>query len=128
MERMRILVVVAAACLGAGAAAGQDKKKDEKPATGPFELPALATVKEKCKTNDEQNGKLDSIYKDAAGKEEQTRKTAKDQQTDRKDLEKFLSMGKVETINKVKEVLDKDQQKTFDGLVAAATPDKKKKK
>ena len=106
-------------------AAAQDKKDAS---GGPFGLPLLATVKEKCKTSDEVNTKLEAIYKDAGAKEEETKKTAKDNQTERKDLEKFLGMGKNDAINKIKDVLDKDQQKTFDGLVAAATPDKKKKK
>jgi hypothetical protein len=127
MERIRIVAVLAAACLAAGAASAQDKKKDDKAATGPFELPALATVKEKCKTNDEQNGKLETIYKDATTKESDTRKTAKDSGSDKKDLDRFLLMGKVETVNKIKEVLDKDQQKTFNDLCNAGDTKKKKK-
>ena len=126
MERISILAVFAAACLASGLEA-QDKKKDDKAATGPFELPLLATVKEKCKTNDEQNGKLETIYKDATTKEADTRKTAKDSGSDRKDLDKFLLMGRVETVNKVKDVLDKDQQKTFNDLCTASDPKKKKK-
>jgi hypothetical protein len=89
-------------------------------------LPTLATVKEKCKTNDAQNGKLEVIYKDAATKEDETKKTARDNQTDRKDLEKFLLMGKSDTINKIRDVLDQDQQKTFTALVSASDPKKKK--
>src|ERR1043166_4315775 len=127
MERIRIVAVLAAACLAAGAASAQEKKKDDKAATGPFELPALATVKEKCKTNDEQNGKLETIYKDATTKESDTRKTAKDSGSDKKDLDRFLLMGKVETVNKIKEVLDKDQQKTFNDLCNAGDTKKKKK-
>lgn len=107
--------------------AAQDNKKDAPPA-GPFGLPLLATVKEKCKTSEEANGKLDAIYKDATAKEEETKKTAKDNQTERKDLEKFLAMGKNDTINKIREVLDKDQQTTFNGLMSAGGDDKKKKK
>ena len=108
-------------------AAAQDNKKDAPPA-GPFGLPLLATVKEKCKTSDEVNTKLDAIYKDAAAKEEETKKTAKDNQSDRKDLEKFLALGKNDTINKIKDVLDKDQQKTFNDLTNAGGDTKKKKK
>jgi len=118
---------LAAAVLWAGAAAAQDKK-DDKAAAGPFDLPTLASVKEKCKTNEEQNGKLEAVYKDAATREEETKKRAKDNGQDRKDLEKFLGLGKIDTINKIKEVLDKDQQKTFDELMGAATSDANKKK
>src|SRR5437763_133401 len=106
-------------------AAAQDKK--DAPG-GPFGLPLLATVKEKCKTADDQNTKLEAIYKDAGAKEEETKKTAKDNQTERKDLEKFLGMGKNDTINKIKDVLDKDQQKTFNDLLNAGGDTKKKKK
>jgi hypothetical protein len=117
-------VYLAMASVLAGAAAAQDKK-DAAPA-GPFGLPLLATVKEKCKTNEAQNGKLEVIYKDAATKEEETKKTGRDNQTDRKDLEKFLLMGKNDTINKIRDVLDPDQQKTFTSLVSASDPKKKK--
>ena len=108
-------------------AAAQDNKKDAAPA-GPFGLPLLATVKEKCKTSDDVNTKLEAIYKDAVAKEEEIKKTAKDNQSDRKDLEKFLTLGKNDTINKIKDALDKDQQKTFSDLTNAGNDTKKKKK
>jgi hypothetical protein len=129
MMRSRIWMVVVGVAFAMGVTAAQEKKA-EKAAAGPFELPLLASVKEKCKTNDDQNGKLETVYKDAVAKEEQTRKTAKDNQTERKDLEKFLLMGKNDTINRIKEVLDKEQAKAFDGLISAAdgAAEKKKKK
>jgi hypothetical protein len=122
---MKTLWAVFGAALLAGAAAAQDAKKDAAPA-GPYSLPSLATVKDKCKTNDAQNAKLEVIYKDAGAKEDETKKTARDNQTDRKDLEKFLTMGKNDTINKIRDVLDADQQKTFNALAAASDPKKKK--
>ncbi len=106
-------------------AAAQDKK--DAPPAGPFGLPLLATVKEKCKTSEDQNTKLEVIYKEATAKEEETKKTAKDNQSDRKDLEKFLAIGKNDTINKIKDVLDKDQWKTFTDLVSGGDTKKKKK-
>lgn len=117
---------VAAAALWAGAAAAQDKKDDK--AAGPFELPAFVAVKEKCKTSEEQNGKLEALYKDAATREEETKKRAKDNGQDRKELEKYLLLGKNETINKIKEVLDEGQKKSFEELMGAANNDAAKKK
>jgi hypothetical protein len=125
---MRFLgIVVGVAALGAGLAGAQDKK-DDKSSTGPFQLPTLAAVKDKCKTTEDENSKLEAIYKDAATREDETKKRAKDNGQDKKDLDKFLGLGKVDTINKIKDALDKDQQKSFDELLAASNGDKKKKK
>jgi len=128
MERMKILAVGVLLAAASAMAGAQDKKAPPAGAVGPYELPALDVVKDKCKTSAEQNTKLEVIYKDAGAKEAETKKLAKDNGTDRKDLEKFLAMGKIEIVNKVKEVLDDTQDKIFDQLVAAALPDKKKKK
>ena len=126
MGRMKILAFVVALGVAAVSAGAQEKKAAG--AAGPYELPAFDAVKDKCKLSAEQAPKIEAAYKEGATKEEETKKRAKDNQTDRKDLEKFLAMGKIELINKVKDILDDGQKKTYDGLVAAATPDKKKKK
>ena len=130
MERMKVLLVLVAACVAAGSGAAQDnKKKDaQAPAAGPFNLPTFDQVKAKCKLTEDQAPKVEAQYKEAATREEETKKRAKDSQTDRKDLEKFLGLGKIEAVNKVKEILDNDQKKTFDGLVAAMPDPNKKKK
>ena len=130
MERCKILAVVVAAMVAAGAAGAQDKKKGEAQAAavGPYSLPTFDLVKDKCKLTADQAPKVEALYKEGATKEEETKKRAKDNQTDRKDLEKFLGLGKIDVINKVKEILDDTQDKTFDGLVIAADTTKKKKK
>ncbi|HLF92200.1 MAG TPA: hypothetical protein VJB14_01965 [Planctomycetota bacterium] len=130
MERMKLFLVAVAACVAFGTAAAQDKKKTDAPAAaaGPFNLPTFDQVKARCKLTEDQLPKVEAQYKEAATREEETRKRAKDNQTDRKDLEKFLGLGKVDAINKVKEILDNDQKKTFDGLVAAMPDPNKKKK
>ena len=48
--------------------------------------------------------------------------------TDGKTLASYLSQGRIETMNKVKEALDKDKSKAYDDLCRASQPDKKKKK
>lgn len=131
MERCKILAAVVAVIVAAGAAGAQDKKKKGEAATaavGPYSLPTFDLVKDKCKLTADQAPKVEALYKEAATKEEETKKRAKDNQTDRKDLEKFLDLGKIDVINKMKEVLDDAQDKTFDALVIASAPDKKKKK
>lgn len=126
MERIRIGLVVMAVALAAGLADAQDKKKkaEEAPA-GPYGLPLLAAVKEKVKATSEQEPKLAEIYASAAKTEEETKKRAKDNQTERKDLEKYLAEGKSDAVNKIREVLTDDQKKSFDALLSASTPKKK---
>ena len=130
MERMKLLAFVVALGVAAVSAGAQEKKgeKAAAAAAGPYELPAFDAVKDKCKLSAEQAPKVEAAYKEGATKEEETKKRAKENQTDRKDLEKFLAMGKIDLINKVKDILDDGQKKTYDGLVAASVPDKKKKK
>ena len=125
--KTRLELILGSLLLSAALAAAQDKK-DDKAAAGPFDLPTLVSVKEKCKTSEEQNGKLEAVYKDAATREEETKKRAKDNGQDRKDLEKFLGLGKIDTINKIKEVLDEGQKKTFEEMMGAANNDAAKKK
>jgi len=131
MERIMWAVAVTLA-LAAGAAAAQDNKGDKKkeaaPAElGPFGLPTLASVKEKCKPTADQAPKLEAVYADATKNEADTRKRAREQATEKKDLDKFLAMGKNDAINKVKDLLDEAQKKIFNSLVVKTTPDPKKK-
>jgi hypothetical protein len=123
----RIGMVVMSLVLAAGLAQAQDnkKKKTEETPVGPYGLPVLAAVKEKLKLTAEQEPKITEIYTDAGKNEEETKKRAKDNNTDRKDLEKYLGEGKSSTINKVRAVLTDDQKKSFDALVSAAAPKKK---
>ena len=122
MERTKILAAAAVLAVGLAAMA-QDKA-----AVGPFGLPLLASVKEKCKPNEEQGKKLDEIYAAGAQNEIDTKKRAKENQTERKELEKFLGEGRTEIVNKVLELFDDEQDKTFQQLVKDAVPAKKKKK
>jgi hypothetical protein len=128
MERMIAALTILALPLVSTA---QDGKKKEAPAgeAGPFLLPTLASVKEKCKATEAQAPKLDTIYADAAKSEVDIRRRAKESESDRKTTEKFLADGKLEVVLKIKEVLVGDQKKTFDDLAAAAgaQPAKKKK-
>jgi len=127
MERRTLwLGAILGGFLTAGLGA-EGRQGDAKAATGPFALPTLDVVKDKCKTRDDQNKKLEVIYKNAAGKEAETRKNAQEQGIDRKQLENFLSMGKIDTVGKIKDVLDGAQAKTFDALTAASDPGRKKK-
>ena len=120
----RTWTLAAAALFAAGLiAAAQDKA-----AAGPFGLPLLAAVKEKCKASEEQAKKLDEIFAAGAQNEIDTKKRAKDAQTERKELEKFLAEGRTDVVNKVLELLDEEQDKTFQQLVKEAAPVKKKKK
>lgn len=126
MERIRITMVAAAVLFAAALAQAQDnKKKPAETPAGPYGLPLLAAVKEKVKPTAEQEPKLTEQYAAAAKNEEETKKRAKDNQTDRKDLEKFLSEGRSDAINKIRAILDDGQKKTFDGMVAASAPKKK---
>lgn len=138
MERIRIGMVAMAVVLAAGLAQAQDKPFDsglpalaqdkKKPAetpAGPYGLPLLTAVKEKVKLTAEQEPKLTEIYAGAGKNEEETKKRAKENQTERKDLEKYLAEGRSDAINKIRAVLDDAQKKTFDGMLAPAQPKKK---
>jgi len=125
MERIRIGMVAMAVMLAAGLAQAQDKKKPAETPAGPYGLPLLTAVKEKIKLTAEQEPKVTEIYAGAAKNEEETKKRAKENQTDRKDLEKYLAEGKSDAINKIRVVLDDAQKKTFDSLLSAAAPKKK---
>jgi len=126
MERKSVLALVATFAL-AGMAWGQDKKAPAADA-GPYGLPTLAKVKETIKFTDEEAKKVDDIYAMAAKNEAESKTRAKENGTDRKTLEGYMTIGKNETINKIKEALDKDKAAAFDKLVAGSQPEKKKKK
>ncbi|HYF01292.1 MAG TPA: hypothetical protein VEJ18_20385 [Planctomycetota bacterium] len=130
MERTIIAAVLALVLAAHPAAAQEGKKKKAEPAgpAGPFGLPTLAQVKEKCSPTAEQAPKLEAVYADAAKNEGDIRKRAKEAESDRQSLEKFLTMGRIEVVNKVKEILDDGQDMTYDGLVAAVEAAKTKKK
>lgn len=127
MERKRVLAVAVAFAL-AGMAMAQDKKKAEGGESGPYGLPTLAQVKDKVKPTDEESKKIEEIYAQAAKNETESKARAKENGTDRKTLEGYLTLGRNDTVNKVKEVLDKDKASAFDKLCAAAPPAGKKKK
>ncbi len=125
MER-RFVALSLVLCLAAGAAAAQDKKKKaETPETGPLGLPLLAAVKEKCKPTAEQAPKLDTLYADATKNETDIRRRAKESESDRKTLEKYLADGRLEIVLMIKELFDAAQDKAFDEAAAAAAPKKK---
>ena len=121
-----VLSLVVAAGLGSVGFA-QDKKGAAAPGTGPYGLPSLEAVKDKVKPTDEEAKKIEEIYAQATKNEAESKQRAKENGTDGKTLAGYLSQGKIETQNKVKEVLDKDKSKLFDDLVRASQPDKKKK-
>ena len=124
MERKSVLAFVAAFAL-AGMVLAQDKKDGD---AGPYGLPTLAAVKDKIKLTDDESKKVTDIYATAAKNEQESKARAKENGTDRKTLEGYITLGRNETINKVKEALDKDKAAAFDKLVAGAQPEKKKKK
>lgn len=128
MERIKISMVAVAVLLAAGLAQAQDnkKKKAADAPAGPYGLPLLAAVKEKVKLTAEQEPKVSALYDEAVKEEEATKKRAKENQTERKDLEKFLAEGKSATVNKIREILDDGQKKSFDALVSASGAPKKK--
>ena len=133
MERT-IIAAALGLMLAAVPATAQDGKKKKAPAAGeagPFGLPTLAVVKAKCAPTAEQAPTLETIYADATKNEADIRRRAKEAESDRQSLEKFLMMGRIEAVNKVKELFSEDQDKTYDGLVvaadAAAAARKKKK-
>lgn len=128
MERM-IGTAVLALSLAAGAAWPQDgKKKDETPDVGPLSLPALAAVQAKCKPGADQAPKLEALYADAVKSEADIRRRAKEAESDRKTLEKFLADGRLDVVLKIKELFSDAQDKTFDDLAAAVQNAGKKKK
>ena len=126
MERKSVLAFVAAFAL-AGVCLAQDKKAAGD--AGPYGLPTLDAVKEKVKPTEEEAKKIADIYATATKNEQESKVRAKENGTDRKTLEGYITIGRNETINKVKEALDKDKATAYDKLVASQpAPDKKKKK
>src|SRR5678815_1071122 len=107
MERKSVLAFVAAFAL-AGVALAQDKKAAGD-AAGPYGLPTLDQVKEKVKPTDDELKKVTEIYTMASKNEQESKARAKENGTDRKTLEGYITIGRNETINKVKEALDKDK-------------------
>ena len=122
MERMIAVLL----CL----APVQDGKKKEAAAAdvGPFALPTLAAVKEKCKPTEAQAPKLDALYADAAKSEVDIKRRAKEAESDRKTTEKYLADGKLEVVLKIKELFTDSQDKSFDDLSAAVAAQGAKKK
>src|SRR5690349_2276655 len=126
MERKRVVLGMMAAIVAfgfLGAAFAQEKGGE-----GPYGLPSLAVVKDKVKPTDEELKKIEDIYTAATKSEGDSKKNAKENGTDNKTLQGYLLQGKIETQNKVKEVLDKDKGKLYDDAVKASQPEKKKKK
>ena len=122
MERKSVVALVMALGL-AGMAWAQDKGGG-----GPYGLPTFADVKEKIKLTDDEAKKVEEIYAGAAKNEQESKQRAKENGTDNKTLQGYLALGRVETINKVKESLDKDKAAAYDKLCLAEQPAKKKKK
>src|SRR5579862_2980564 len=110
MERKGLVLGMLAAALAAGLStgAGAQDKKDAGAATGPYGLPSFAAVKDKVKPTDDEAKKIEEVYAQGSKNEAE-------------------SQNRIETMNKVKEVLDKDKSKLFDDLCRASQPDKKKK-
>jgi hypothetical protein len=127
MERKRVVaiaVVLGLVAWGSSGASAQDKKEG---GAGPYGLPTFAEVKDKVKPSEEEAKKIEEIYAGATKAEGESKARAKENGTDRKTLEGYLTIGRNETVNKIKEVLDKEKGKEFDKLCAAAQPSKKKK-
>ncbi len=99
----------------------------DKAGGGPYGLPTLAEVKDKVKPTDDEYKKIEEVYAAATKAEAETKQRAKDNQTDGKTLKGYLDQGRIEYVNKVKEVLDKDKAKIFDEMLRAQQPAKKKK-
>ena len=127
MERKRVVFGLMAAIVAVGfsSAAAQDKKDG---GGGPYGLPTVDQIKEKVKPTDDELKKIEEIYAGATKNEADSKKNAKENGTDGKTLAGYLLQGKIETQNKVKEVLDKDKSKLYDDLCRASQPDKKKNK
>ena len=126
MERKSVVLGLMAAVVAFGMSSTSFAQ--EKGGEGPYGLPSLAAVKDKVKPTDEEMKKVEEIYASAAKNEGDSRKNAKENGTDNKTLQGYLLQGKIETQNKVKEVLDREKGKLFDEAVKAAVPEKKKKK
>lgn len=120
MERKSVVGVVVALALMSGAAFAQE--------AGPYNLPSLEKVKGQLKPSEDEAKKIAEIYAQAAKNEAESKARAKENGTDRKTLEGYLSIAKGETINKIKEVLDKEKGAAFDKLVSSQPPPGKKKK
>jgi hypothetical protein len=127
MQRKRVVLGWMAALLTVGFSAGA-VAQDKKEATGPYGLPTLADVKDKVKPSEDEAKKIEEVYTAAAKNEAESKSRARENGTDGKTLAGYLSQGRIETVNKVKELLDKDKSKAYDDLVRATQPDKKKKK
>jgi len=125
MQRKRVVLGVLAAVLAVGFSSGAFAQEK---AAGPYGLPTFADVKDKVKPSDDEAKKIEEIYTTAAKNEAESKSRAKENGTDGKTLAGYLSQGRIETMNKVKEVLDKDKSKAYDDLCRASQPDKKKKK
>jgi len=125
MERKSVVAFVLALGLAGGWAFGQDKKEG---GGGPYGLPTLADVKDKIKPTDDEAKKIEEIYAQAAKNEAESKTRAKENGTDFKTLQGYLQLGRNETVNKVKEALDKDKAAAYDKLCLAEQPSKKKKK
>ena len=123
MERKNVVALSLVLAL-AGMAWAQDKKEGG----GPYGLPTLADVKDKIKLTDDESKKVEEIYTGAAKNEQESKQRAKENGTDNKTLQGYLQLGRVETINKVKEALDKEKALAYDKLCIAEQPAKKKKK
>jgi hypothetical protein len=126
MERKRVVLGLMAALVAFGVSSTSFAQ--EKGGEGPYGLPSLAVVKDKVKPTDEELKKIEDIYAAATKAEADSKKNAKENGTDNKTMQGYLLQGKIETQNKVKEVLDKDKGKIYDDAVKASQPDKKKKK
>jgi len=125
MERKSVVALAIAVALAGVTWAAQDKKEG---GGGPYGLPTLADVKDKIKLSDDEAKKVEEIYTGAAKNEQTSKQRAKENGTDNKTLQGYLALGRVETINKVKESLDKDKAAAYDKLCLAEQPAKKKKK
>ena len=125
MERKRVVAFAAIVALAAWMSPGASAQ--EKGGGGPYGLPTLAEVKDKVKPTEEEAKKVEEIYTAAAKAEAESKARAKENGTDNKTLQGYLTIGRNETVNKVKEALDKEKGKEFDKLCAAAQPAKKKK-
>lgn len=129
VERKRVVALaiwVGLAVWMSSGAWAQDKK--DAAAVGPYGLPTLDAVKDKVKPSDEELKKIDEIYATATKNEAESKVRARENGTDRKQQESFALQARNETINKIKEAIDKEKGKLFDDLCRGSVPDKKKKK
>src|SRR6266545_1780176 len=100
MERKSVVALAMALGLAGMAWAAQDKKDG---GGGPYGLPTYADVKDKIKLSDDEAKKVEEIYAGAVKNEAESKQRAKENGTDNKTLQGYLALGRVETINKVKE-------------------------